>query len=88
MNVIYSPVFNKELRKLKDQSLLRRIGKALENVERAQSLSDISQIRKLEGGSNYYRIRVGDYRLCFTVEDEAISFKCCRHRSSVYNDLP
>ncbi len=88
MNVFYSPAFEKELSKLKDQALLGRIAKALENAERAKSLREIPQIKKLEGGSNYYRIRVGDYRLCFSVNDYDIIFKRCQHRSSVYNDLP
>ncbi len=42
--------------------------------------------KKLKGGKNEWRIRVGDYRAVYTIDDEArrIEITRIRHRSEVY----
>lgn len=45
--------------------------------------------RKLRGGADTYRIRVGDYRAVYDVDDQAeeITILRVRHRREVYRDL-
>ena len=45
--------------------------------------------RKLRGGSDTYRIRVGDYRAVHDVDDQAeqITLLSVGHRREVYRDL-
>jgi mRNA interferase RelE/StbE len=42
--------------------------------------------RKLEGGEDAYRIRVGDYRVIYTVDDAVfvVAVERIRHRREVY----
>jgi mRNA interferase RelE/StbE len=42
--------------------------------------------RKLEGGEVVYRIRVGDYRVIYTVDDAVlvVAIERIRHRREVY----
>jgi len=41
-------------------------------------------IKKLKGTKNHYRIRVGDYRILFAMEFEAIYVYDVSHRRNVY----
>ena len=43
--------------------------------------------KKLKGGQREWRIRVGDYRVVYTIEDEKllVSVTRIRHRSEVYD---
>lgn len=45
-----------------------------------------SGCRKLEGGDGAYRIRVGDYRVIYTVDDAilVVAIERVRHRGEVY----
>jgi mRNA interferase RelE/StbE len=42
--------------------------------------------RKLEGGEDAYRIRFGDYRIVYTIDDgvKIVSITYVRHRREVY----
>ncbi len=45
--------------------------------------------RKLRGGPNTYRIRIGDYRAVYDVDDEskAVTLLRVKHRRDVYRGL-
>ena len=43
---------------------------------------------KLQGGDDFYRIRVGDYRLGIIVELEAVVFVRCLNRREIYRYFP
>lgn len=68
--------------------MLGRIRKKIEEVEAAAGLEDLSSVKKLGGGDNYYRIRVGDYRIGLALEDETIVFVRCLHRREIYRYFP
>lgn len=60
----------------------------IERVEQAERLQDISQFKKLKGGENYYRIRVGEYRIGLTVTDDVVAFVWCLNRKEIYRYFP
>ena len=72
MNVRFQASFAKDLRALKDKALLERIKELIANVEAAQSLAEVSNLKKLHGGSGYYRVRIGDYRV---LNGRAVAFQ-------------
>lgn len=43
---------------------------------------------KLKGYENQYRLRIGDYRIRYEVDDETLVIKIlqCKHRRDVYKD--
>jgi mRNA interferase RelE/StbE len=57
--------FLKDIEKIHEKSVRNNIEKALEQVGGASSLSEIRQVKKLKGEKNYFRIRLGDYRIGF-----------------------
>lgn len=73
MKVEFRKSFEKDLGKIRDEELLMRVKAVIEEVENADSLLDISNIKKLKADGDYYRIRIGDYRVGLT-QDEGPSF--------------
>ena len=59
-----------------------------ELVEQAQHLGQVANLKKLRGGGNYYRIRVGDYRIGLIVEGDAVTFVRFLHRKDIYRYFP
>jgi mRNA interferase RelE/StbE len=48
MNVEFRKSFEKDLNKIKEESLLQRIKAVIEQVENAENLEDVSNIKKLK----------------------------------------
>ena len=88
MNVRFKASFAKDLRALKDKALLERIKQLIANVEAAQSLAEVSNLKKLRGGGGYYRIRIGDYRVGLATEEGVVVFVRVLHRREVYRYFP
>jgi mRNA-degrading endonuclease RelE of RelBE toxin-antitoxin system len=63
MNLSFRKSFQRDLKAIKDQSLLERIAAAIGSVEHAATLQEVAGLKKIEGSDDCYRIRVGDYRL-------------------------
>jgi mRNA interferase RelE/StbE len=72
----------KELKKLPAQ-LIARIVPRLENLA---SNPRPPGCKKLQGGDREWRIRVGDYRVVYTIDDAKLLLEVTRirHRSAVY----
>ncbi len=72
----------KDIRKL-DARLQQRVFTAVEPLARNPRPSGC---RKLQGSADAYRIRVGDYRVIYTVDDAIliVAVERVRHRREVY----
>lgn len=68
--------------------MLGRIREKIEDVEKADALEDLPGIKKLSGGDDFYRIRVGDYRIGLAVDDGLVVFVRCLHRREIYRYFP
>ena len=88
MKVRFKESFARDLRTVKDKVLLGRIRALIENVEKAESLADVTGLKKLRGGGAYYRIRVGDYRVGLAVEEDGVALVRVLHRREVYRYFP
>jgi mRNA interferase RelE/StbE len=89
MKTAFVKSFQRDLKALrKDHEMRRRIQKKIEEVEAASGLDELSSLKKLAGGENYYRIRVGDYRIGIVVEKDAVVFVRCLHRREIYRYFP
>ncbi len=81
-DVVLTSSAEKELRKLSRQ-LIARIVPRLEDLA---SNPRPSGCKKLQGGDREWRIRVGDYRVVYTIDDAKLLVEVTRvrHRSDVY----
>ncbi len=80
MNVEFSKSFDKQTSRITDKILLKRLGK---------TLNQISNLKPIVGHSGYYRIRLGDYRIGISVEEETVWFHFFGKRDeSTYKKFP
>ena len=81
-DVALTSTAEKELKKLSGQ-LIARIVPRLENLV---SNPRPPGCKKLSGGDDEWRIRVGDYRVVYTIDDAELRVEVTRirHRSEVY----
>lgn len=88
MKSTFRSSFNRDLRKIKNSRIKKRVAVAIEEVEAAETLADISNLKKLQNSDNSYRIRVGDYRLGIVVKNDVVDFVRCLHRRELYRFFP
>ncbi len=89
MTVEFDKSFLKSIKTIDNQIILNRLGKIILRVEKASSLSELKNIRKLSGFESYYRIRMGDYRIGFELlSGNIIRFIIVAHRKDIYRDFP
>ncbi|MCX6351123.1 MAG: type II toxin-antitoxin system RelE/ParE family toxin [Bacteroidetes bacterium] len=80
--------FHKDLKRIKDKVLFDKITELIEEVELADSIKSISNIKKMKGEDNAYRIRIGDYRLGIYLYGNAVEFNRILHRKEIYKYFP
>lgn len=88
MNVEFRKTFEKDLKKIQDKSLLDKIKAAINTLENATSLDEITNLKKLKGNEGYFRVRIGDYRLGLFLDGETILFVRIIHRREFYRYFP
>ena len=88
MTLEFRASFTRDLRSIRDRSILRRVRETIAEVETAANILEIRNLKKLRTAGRYYRIRLGDYRLGLTIEDDTVSFIRFLHRREVYRYFP
>ena len=89
MRTAFYKSFDRDPKDLKkNRQVLGRIQDAIGEVEEADDLRELPSLKKLSGGGDYYRIRVGDYRIGVALEDETVAFVRCLHRKDIYRYFP
>jgi mRNA interferase RelE/StbE len=67
MKLEFRNSFLDDLKRIQDRTILRRVTRWIETLEQADTLVQIAHLKKLKGSGHYYRVRIGNYRLGFTV---------------------
>ena len=88
MTVSFRKSFLRDLKKLKDARVRGRVRDVIEAVAEADSLADLPDVKKMSGGSGYYRVRVGGYRIGLAVEDGEVEFVRVLDRKDIYRYFP
>ncbi len=84
-SIVLKPSVEKDLRVLPKQVVAR----VLQRIESLKATPLSRQSVKLEGAEHLYRIRVGDYRIIYTVDSELlqVTVHYVRHRREAYRRL-
>jgi mRNA interferase RelE/StbE len=89
MEIIFENSFGKSLNKLKGAEIKSKIIDVINEVESAKSLTQIANVKKMQGFKTFYRIRIGDYRLGFELENAStLRFIILLHRKDIYKKFP
>jgi mRNA interferase RelE/StbE len=88
VKVVFRRSFERDLRVISDRRTLDKIRYAIEAVEKAEALTDVSGLKKIRGTQGYFRIRIGDYRVGIAVEGDVVEFVRVLHRKDIYRYFP
>jgi mRNA interferase RelE/StbE len=89
MNIRVEKSFARDVNKIRDRVLLRKLRNLISMIEDSESILDVPHIKKIQGFGSFYRIRIGDYRLGM---EEASSKEVVLirflHRKDIYRYFP
>lgn len=88
MNALFLSQFEKDIEKIRMQSIKDDIANAIEQVERADGLPAIVNLKKLKGFKTAYRIRIGEYRIGLFINGDTVEFARVVHRRDIYKLFP
>ena len=74
MEIRFRKSFLRDLKKIRDERILKQLDAAIDLAESARSIDEIPGMRKLSGSTNAYRIRVGVYRIGIVLIDNTLHF--------------
>jgi len=86
MKITYTKQFIKDAKKY--PQFKNKIKEVVSNFQKAKSLSAIPNIKKLQSNENDYRLRIGNFRIGFSIIDDTIIFKRFLHRKDIYKYFP
>lgn len=88
MRVDFRKSFTRDLKKIKDNNLLQQVRAAIEEAEAAPNLNMISNLKQLKGEREYFRIKIGNYRIGLKLENDTFIFIRFLHRKDIYRYFP
>ena len=60
MRAEFKASFLKDINNIENRNTLKRIREVIETFEKTDSLQYLTNLKKLRGGDNYYRIKIGE----------------------------
>jgi mRNA interferase RelE/StbE len=88
VRIKFGKLFSKDLIKIKDSTLKKDIVEVIVLLENSESIQNISNIKKMKGHSEAYRMRIGKYRLGFYFDGEVIELARFAKREDIYKLFP
>jgi mRNA-degrading endonuclease RelE of RelBE toxin-antitoxin system len=88
MKSVFLASFLTDVKKLRDAKVRRAVTAAIENVEAAMSAADVRSLKRLSGQRDYFRIRLGDWRIGVHITGDTVTFVRCLNRREIYRFFP
>ncbi|RNI39160.1 type II toxin-antitoxin system RelE/ParE family toxin [Hanamia caeni] len=88
MDVIITKQFEKDTEKELSPKMQLRLADIIEELQKVSKPSEINNIKKLKGFKSAYRIKMGDYRIGFILEDNLIKLSRIMNRKEIYRYFP
>ena len=88
MKTEFKASFLKAIKKIEDIQLKTEIKTAILNVDSAENIRQINNLKKLKGYKQFYRIRIGNHRIGIKIEADTVMFVEIDHRKNIYRIFP
>ncbi|MHB8338764.1 MAG: type II toxin-antitoxin system RelE family toxin [Ignavibacteriaceae bacterium] len=88
MEIRYEESFEKDLLKIVDNKIKKKIIQVIANTKQANKPQDIANLKKLENYKTYYRIRIGNYRIGIEIIKDKLIFTRILPRKDIYKFFP
>ena len=88
MNTKFEASFEKDVKKVRERTMLQTIKESILDVKQSKTIRDIANLKKLKGYETCYRIRCGRYRIGIEIIDDTVIFTRSLHRKDIYRYFP
>ncbi|MBN2543117.1 type II toxin-antitoxin system RelE/ParE family toxin [bacterium] len=88
MNLLFEKCFERDLKKLKDERIGKKLKRIILEIKEAQSIGKIQGLEKLRTGKRFYKINIGDYRLGLEIANKTVIFVRFLNRKDIYRFFP
>ncbi len=88
MNVAFESSFARDLKRIKNRTLRQQVQNTIGLIKAATALTEIHSMKKMQGYTTFYRIRLGDYRIGLKVVNDRVIFVRILHRKDIYRYFP
>ena len=89
MRILYAKSFDRDIDAVgHNKEAKKRLLEIIEKLTGIDSLNELQGIKKIEGYTSYYRIRIGDYRLGIKLAGDALELIRFLHRKDIYRRFP
>lgn len=88
MELVYHAKFLKDLEQINDSKILEEIESLINLLKSSRNLHCIPNIKRLAVNRNYFRYRIGDYRVGFVLYENNITLKRVALRKDFYRLFP
>ncbi len=88
MQVKIDKSFEKDVKKIKERNILKKIANVIREIQHIENISEIKNLKKLSVASNQYRIRIGNYRIGLIIIEDTVEFVRFLHRKDIYKYFP
>jgi mRNA interferase RelE/StbE len=88
MQIEITQKFGKQVDKCQNKKIRAALSKIIREIIQASNLNEIRNLIKLKGFKNFYRIRMGDYRIGVAIKNDKVVLAAFDHRSDIYTYFP
>lgn len=88
MKVIVTKQFEKDVHKELSKALQLKLADIIEELQKGSSLNSINDLKKLKRYKTSYRIRMGDYRIGFILDENIIKLSRVLNRKEIFRYFP
>ncbi|MHB8260939.1 MAG: type II toxin-antitoxin system RelE family toxin [Bacteroidia bacterium] len=88
MKNLFEKKFLKDIEAINNKQLKRQVESIISEIEKAEQLNAVRNLKKMKGHKSAYRIRIGNYRLGFFYEDNTVVCTRLLNRKDIYNYFP
>jgi mRNA interferase RelE/StbE len=88
VKVVYRESFKRDIKKIKEKKLLKKIKDRLTKINECNRPEEIVDLKKLSGEFGFYRVRIGDFRLGLYIKDDVVEVVRFLHRKDIYKFFP
>jgi mRNA interferase RelE/StbE len=89
MKIRYTKRFSRDLDEIQHQvQVKKRLLSIIEKMKAIEEITELGDVKKIEGYTDYYRVRLGDYRLGLKLAENSIEMIRFLHRKDIYRRFP
>ena len=88
MQIEITRKFQKQIDDCKDKRIKLKVLGIIQAVIMSEHMNGFTNLKKLTGYKNSFRIRLGNYRIGILIDNKTVIFAAFDHRSDIYKYFP